>query len=39
LGNVTLIVGSSAISNQLVAGLIMVRHMKSILDLSLPLRV
>jgi hypothetical protein len=39
LGTVTLTVGSSTISNQLVAGSIMVRHMKSILEPSLPLRV
>ncbi len=32
-------VGSFTILNQLVVGLIMVRHMKSILDPSLPLRV
>jgi hypothetical protein len=32
-------VGSSTISNQLIAGVIVVRHMKSILDLLLPLRV
>ncbi len=32
-------VGSSTILNQLVAGLIIVRHMKSTLEPSLPLRV
>jgi hypothetical protein len=32
-------VGSSTILNQIVHGLIMVRHMKSILELSCPLRV
>ncbi len=40
VGTVNLVtVGSSTISNQLVAGLIIVRHMKSILEQSLPLRV
>ncbi len=32
-------VGSDIVSNQLIAGLIMVRHMEFILVLSLPLRV
>jgi hypothetical protein len=39
LGTVTLTVGSSTISNQLVVVLIIVRHLKSILEPSLPLRV
>jgi hypothetical protein len=39
LGTVNFVtVGSFIVSNQLVAGLIMVRHMKSILGLSLLLR-
>jgi hypothetical protein len=40
VGKVALLIdGCSTILNQLVAGLIIVRHMKSILDLSLPVRV
>ncbi len=40
LGAVNLVtVGSSTISNQLVAGSVIVRHMKSTLEPSLPLRV
>ena len=39
VGDKSSVTGSPTILNQLVAGSIMVRHIKSISDLSLPLRV